>query len=174
MCKKTNIILLGFMGTGKTTVGRQVAQQLGKTFVDMDALIEEREDRTISSIFEKEGESHFRNLERTLVEELSEQSEQVIATGGGVILDTRNVATFSTTGIPICLLASPEAILRRVSVETHRPLLEGGDKANKILALLSARRTLYESMPQQVDTTDRSPAEVVAQVVALFRSESDA
>ncbi len=172
MRRKTNIILMGFMGTGKSTVGRLVAKRLGKVFVDMDDVIEARAGKAISVIFEQQGEPHFRNLERALVQELAVQSDLVIATGGGVVLDARNMDDFSAGGIPICLLASPKVILQRVGAEIHRPLLEGDDKAEKILAILASRRALYESIPQQVDTTKLSAEQVADRVVEIFEEVS--
>ena len=162
-----NITLIGFMGTGKTTVGKGVAEQLGMTFVDMDDVIEAREGRKISDIFETDGEPYFRQLERHLVLELSGKNNQVIATGGGVVLNPDNIRDYTMSGIVVCLTATPEVILERVAKESHRPLLEGDEKMNKILGILESRKDLYAAIPHQVDTTTLAISDVIDRVVAL-------
>ena len=162
-----NITLIGFMGTGKTTVGKGVAEQLGMTFVDMDDVIEAREGRKISDIFETDGEPYFRQLERHLVLELSGKNNQVIATGGGVVLNPDNIRDYTMSGIVVCLTATPEVILERVAKESHRPLLEGDEKMNKILGILESRKDLYAAIPHQVDTTALSPDEVMARIITM-------
>ena len=164
-----NIVLVGFMGTGKTTVGRLVAGRLGMSFVDMDQAIEERAGRKISEIFAAEGEPYFRELERDAVKELSAKAGLVIATGGGVVLNHDNISDFSRSGTVVCLIADPRVILDRVSNESHRPLLEGGEKARKILTLLESRRKLYDSIPNRIDTTSITPAQVAEKVLVLAR-----
>lgn len=165
---KKNIILVGFMGTGKTTVGRMVAERLGRPFLDMDTILEERAGKKISDIFAEDGEAHFRKLERDLVKELSRKQEQVIAPGGGIVLNPDNLHDFDQTGMVICLLAEPETILERVGKESHRPLLETGDKARAITDLLEKRQPLYNAIPQQIDTTHLSAAQVADRVIELF------
>lgn len=167
MKKMTNIVIFGFMGTGKTTVGQILAEKTGKIFLDMDKIIEKREKRPISAIFESDGEAFFRDLERNLVRELSEKEDQVIATGGGVVLNAENVSDFEKTGLVVCLMARPETILARVASQTHRPLLEEGDKARRIMDILAARKKLYESIPWTLWTDDLSSAEVAE---AIFRA----
>lgn len=165
-----NIILVGFMGTGKTTVGKILAQQLNKKFVDMDSLIEERAGKPISLIFSEDGEAHFRELERSLAQELAAMPNQVIAAGGGIVLNPDNIADFSRTGRVICLLASEEEILRRVSASADRPLLEKGDKLQSIKDLMAKRRPLYEAIHERVNTTGLTPREV-AEIVMLMLME---
>ena len=168
--KKTNLILVGFMGTGKSTAGRLLARRLSFSFVDMDQVIEEREGRPISAIFSQAGEPSFRRLERALVQELSARENLVIATGGGVVLNPENIRDFERTGVVVCLTAKPEVILRRVAAENHRPLLEGDDKARRIMDLLQQRRPLYEALPNRVDTAEHSPEEVVARVLDIWQT----
>lgn len=171
MTKTTrNIVLVGFMGTGKTTAGRQLAQRLGLEFVDMDKLIEERQGRPIATIFAEQGEPHFRTLERALVRDLAARDGQVIATGGGVVLNPDNVSDFSRSGLVVCLRASPETVMKRVSGETHRPLLEGDEKFKRIVKILSDRRALYGAIPHQVDTDALSPEQVVERILELYRA----
>ncbi len=163
-----NLVLVGFMGTGKSAVGRIVARRLKLEFVDMDARIEEQEGRTISDIFATEGEAHFRTIERAMVQELSGHEGLVIATGGGIVLNPDNIGDFSRTGVVICLHADPETILERVSRQAHRPLLEGDDKSREIRMLLEKRTTLYQSIPLGIDTTHQSARDVAEQAIALY------
>jgi len=165
---RRNIVLMGFMGTGKTTVGRMLAAKLGLRFVDMDAIIEERQGKPISRIFAEEGEPHFRALERALVQELSAQDGLVVATGGGVVLNRQNIDDYSRTGLVVCLSAAPGTILARVAQETHRPLLEGDEKARRIVTLLESRRALYASIPHQIDTNALTAEQVTAAIVKLY------
>lgn len=165
---KRNIVLIGFMGTGKSTVARAVATRLDRPYIDMDMLIEEREGMKISDIFAEKGEPYFRQLERTLTQELSQKENQVIAPGGGIVLNPENVSDFSRTGLVICLVADPETILHRIASDTHRPLLErDGDKMQHISDLLEKRRSLYEAIPLRIDTTRLSAREVADRVIAL-------
>jgi shikimate kinase len=165
---RTNIILVGFMGTGKTATARLVARRLERQLIDMDALIESREGLKVSAIFAEKGEPYFRERERELVLELAERRNLVIAAGGGVVINPENISHFNRTGVVICLKASPEAILRRVGAETHRPLLEGEDKARRIIEVLDSRRPLYDAIPHQVDTSHLTPDLAAARVIALY------
>ena len=148
-----NIVLFGFMGTGKTSVGKRVADDLGMKFVDMDHIIEEREGRAISDIFATDGEAYFRDLERELVKELSAADGMVIGTGGGVVLNADNVTDFSAKGLAVCINVDPEEILARLEHDGSRPLLAEGDKLEKIKSILAARKECYASVPLQVTTT---------------------
>jgi len=161
-----NIILIGFMGTGKTTIGRALADQLKRDFVDMDAELEACAGKPIPRIFAEDGEPEFRRMERNLVAELSRRSNLVIAAGGGVVLDPDNIRDFSATGHVICLKALPDEIIRRVSGSSHRPLLEQGDKGARIRKLLCQRQPLYDAIPCKVDTTGKAPAEILGLVLA--------
>ena len=134
MSNSRNIILVGFMGTGKTTVGQMLAARLGKSFVDMDKLIEERTSKSISAIFEHDGEAHFRELERKMAHELSLKDNIVVGAGGGIVLNPANIEAFNESGIVVCLTAAPEVIIERVSSDSHRPLLEDGEKRDQVLA----------------------------------------
>lgn len=158
------------MGTGKTTVGRILASQLKKKFIDMDDVLEERAGKAISLIFAEDGEPYFRNMERKLVQELAAGSNQIIAAGGGIVLNPDNIADFSRTGRVICLLASESEILRRVSGSSARPLLEQGDKLLNIKKIMEQRRPLYESIHDRVNTSGLTPEEV-AEVIMLMLKE---
>lgn len=168
LMKDANLVLVGFMGAGKTEAGRRAAVRLRRPFVDMDALIEARAGRSIADLFAREGEAYFRGLERDLVKELSRQSGLVIAAGGGVVLNPDNLRDLERRGIVVCLTASPEAILRRVAKQSHRPLLENGEKEQRIRALLEQRRPLYEGIARRIDTTGLTPDGVADRLVALL------
>jgi len=156
-----NIILAGFMGTGKTTVGKILARQRGLTFTDMDDCIVRRAGKSIPEIFAADGEPAFRAMERQVVIELSAQCGLVVATGGGVVLNPANVRDFSACGLLVCLTASPEVILERLRGDTGRPLLSSGDKGEKIRSLLASRQHLYESIPLKINT-DALSADMIA------------
>ncbi len=166
-------MLLGFMGTGKSVTARLLAQRLGRELVDMDDVIAQRAGKAITAIFAQDGEPHFRRLERALVQELSARRRLVIAAGGGVVLDPDNLRDFQHSGLVVCLTAAPAVILRRVAAATHRPLLEGGDKEQKLLALLAARQPLYDSIPHRLDTSDLAPEAVADRILALAAGELD-
>jgi 3-dehydroquinate synthase len=162
-----NLILTGFMGTGKTAVGRALARRLGRAFVDMDAIIEERAGEPIARIFAEEGEAAFRRMEADLCRELAAQQGLVIATGGGALLPEDNLAMVRASGPVICLTASPEAILRRLANGGDRPLLNAHDRRARIAALLAERAEAYGRIPLQIDTTGLSVKEVAYRILAL-------
>jgi dihydroorotase len=164
-----NIVLMGFMGTGKSTVGKKLAAQLGMTFLDMDTLIEERAGKPIPKIFEEDGEPHFRTLERAVARELSQRSGLVIACGGGVVLNPDNIRDYSQTGRVVCLTATPETILERTSRARNRPLLEEPDRLKRILDLLEQRRHLYAAIPHQIDTTTLPTGRVVEAILKMIQ-----
>jgi len=162
-----NIVLFGFMGTGKTRVGKDLAHKLDMTFVDMDDLIVGRAGKPIPEIFADDGENHFRALERQVVIDLSKQSGLVIATGGGVIKNPENVNDLGRDGLEVCLSATPEVILGRVEHDTNRPLLNTDDRLVTIQTLLDSRQHLYDSIPNQIDTSELSVDEVVERISAM-------
>jgi shikimate kinase len=163
-----NIVLVGFMGTGKTAVGQVLAKRLARPLVDMDATLEQRAGKTIADLFAQDGEPHFRMLERALVRELAVRDGLVIAAGGGVVLNPDNLRDFARTGLVVCLTAPPEEILRRVGQQTHRPLLEGSDKGQSVRELLARRQPLYEAVPQRIDTTRLTPEAVADEILRRF------
>jgi len=169
--KKQNIILIGFMGTGKTVTGRALAERTGMELVDMDAQIELRAGKTIPEIFAESGEPGFRVLERNLVKELSTRNGLIISTGGGIVLNPDNLADFEKTGLVICLTASPETIFQRLEKDTTRPLLSG-DKKKQIAALLEKRQPLYAAIVHQINSDDLGPAERAAAILDLYALES--
>ncbi len=162
-----NIVLIGFMGTGKTAVGRRVAARLGRPFIDTDALIEARAGRSIARIFAEDGEEAFRRLEAEVVAEASARSGAVIATGGGVVLRPENMARLRRSGVIVALRAQPQAILARVGAGGgDRPLL-GNDPEARVRRLLVERDPLYRDAALVVDTTSLTLDEVAARVLAF-------
>ena len=165
-----NIVLVGFMGSGKTTVGKLMAEQTGMPLLDMDSIIQERAGKTINEIFADEGEAHFRALERSLVQELAETEGNIISTGGGIVLNPENIRDFEKTGLVVCLLVDAETVLDRVRHDTSRPLL-AGDKAAKILELLERRKSRYESITHKIETSGRpSPEPTAQEIIKLYHS----
>ncbi|GIV84134.1 MAG: shikimate kinase [Candidatus Roseilinea sp.] len=168
-----NLILAGFMGTGKSTVGRLCAQQLGLPFVDTDEEISQREGMPIPAIFASRGEGYFRARERALVAELSARRNCVIATGGGMIVDDDNRAALLRSGVGVCLTATPEVIAQRVgsAAAAERPMLHSDDVIARITQLLRERAPKYAQLHYSVDTAQRAPDEVAALVCEAYRRE---
>jgi len=163
-----NLALIGFMGAGKSSVGRLVADLLHFAYLDTDHVIEARAGKTISEIFEQEGEPAFREWERRIVEELTHRTKTVIGTGGGLPVNEANLASLKTHALVVCLWASPETIYQRVRGHDHRPLLKEADPLKKIRQLLSVREPYYRQADVLVSTELRSLREVAAQVVHQF------
>ena len=157
------------MGTGKSSVGRLVADALHFTFLDTDDVIEARAGKRITDIFAQAGEPAFRQLECGLVEELTRRNRTVISTGGGLPINPANLASLKTHALVICLWASPEKILERVRHQTHRPLLHDPDPLAKIRSLLAAREPFYRQADVLVNTEMRSVKDVAQQVIHQFR-----
>ncbi len=164
-----NIALIGFMGTGKSATGRLIAADLKMKFIDMDSTIENREQRRISEIFEKDGEPYFRNLERNLITELSANSGLVISCGGGIVLNPDNISDLEKSGLVACLSATPETILERVKNDTNRPLLAVADKLGKIRELLAKRQHLYDAIPCQVKTDSKTIRQVADEIISAYK-----
>lgn len=166
--KIQNIALIGFMGTGKSSVGRLVAEHLHFIFVDTDELIETRVHKSVSEIFATEGEARFREYERQVVAELAERTRTVISTGGGLGANPEHVASLKQHALVVCLWASPDKIWERVRHQTHRPLLQEADPQAKIRQLLSARESCYKQADVLLNTEVRSLKEVAAQLLHQF------
>ena len=166
-----NLALIGFMGAGKTSVGRLAAEQLHFDYLDTDELIVSRTGRSIAEIFKTDGEPSFRAIERQVVEELTTRTKTLIATGGGLPVNPANLASLKTHALVVCLWASPEKIWERVRNQTHRPLLHDPDPQKKIRDLLAAREQFYKQADVLVNTDIRSPREVAQHVVHQFRLE---
>lgn len=165
-----NIVLVGFMGTGKTTIAAKLANQLKLTYVSTDSLIEKREKRTINEIFTKEGEDYFRDVESKVVRELSGKEGLVIDTGGGVVIREENLVSLKSNGIVICLTADEDVVMERTKKYKHRPLLNVEDPKLKIKALLAKRTPLYAKADHCIDTGKLTVRQVVEKVVEIVAS----
>src|SRR5688572_30438483 len=138
-----NISIIGFMGTGESSMGRLVATQLHFDFVDTDELIESRAGRSIAEIFAQAGETAFRNIEKQVVADLARMQRTVFATGGGLAAQPDNLASLKEHSLVVCLWASPDVIWERVRHQNHRPLLNDPDPMGRIRQLLSVREPFY-------------------------------
>jgi shikimate kinase len=164
-----NIVLIGFMGTGKSTVGSRLAQRLKRKFVDMDREIERVVGMTVSDIFKRYGEIRFRSEEKLMVQKLARESGLVIAAGGGVVLDQGNIDTLSRNGIIIWLEATPNEIFERVNRKKGtRPLLKKDLKLEDIEEMLKARESLYARADYRVSTSGKSPEEVTNEIIEVL------
>lgn len=160
-----SIVITGFMATGKSTVGRRLAQRLGRRFVDTDQLVEERANASVAEIFEHEGEAGFRARERDAVAAACAQSDVVIAIGGGALTDPDNRTLLQAAGPLVCLEASAEEILKRVGDASSRPLLASvPDRLQRIRDLQAAREPIYRLATHRVDTTGLGLDDVVERV----------
>jgi shikimate kinase len=161
-----NIILTGFMGTGKSTVGQLVAAELNREFVDMDTLIEQREDRPIRQIFAESGEGYFRQLEADLCRELAEPKGLVIATGGGALVAEANLRVMESGSLVICLDCDPAVLWQRIGQSEHRPMLATQDETRfaRLAALLEQRAPAYGRIKHHLDVTHLSPEEAAKQI----------
>ena len=139
-----NIFLVGFMGTGKSTIARRMKQKYRMEIIEMDELIEEREGMKIPELFQTYGEEYFRNLETELLSEIQAKENLVVSCGGGVVLREENVRKMKECGMVVLLTASPQTILKRVRNNNRRPLLEGKKTIEEIGKLMEARREAYE------------------------------
>ncbi len=162
--RQPNIILTGFMGTGKSTVGRLIADKSSRSFIDTDELIIKQSGLTVSEIFSKKGEGHFRKLERQIAYDLENVDSSVIATGGRMLLDPLNALLLSSMGLIFCLTAPPEEIFQRLKFAGERPLLKGSDPREQIDLLLKSRESAYQQF-QQVHTGDAAPEEVASEII---------
>jgi shikimate kinase len=167
---RENIVLIGFMGSGKSSIGRLVAAQLRFRFVDTDALIVRRAGREIAEIFQQEGEEHFRDLETAAVESIARSEHCVIATGGGAVLRVQNRRLLRALGWVVLLTASEEVIFQRVSRNAKRPLLQTENPREAVAKLFAARQPVYAAAAQwTLDTSALTHGEAAAAVIAEAR-----
>jgi shikimate kinase len=164
--QEKNIVLTGFMGTGKTTVGLRLAELMKRRFVDSDNVIVERAGLSIPQIFARDGEAGFRALEKEVCGDLAAQHDLVIATGGGMLVEPDNRARMLATGFVVCLEARPDVIRNRLALSEDRPL------AGNWEALLEKRRAAYAAIPTHVDTSDKTPERVAQEIIQRWNSES--
>ena len=167
-----NVVLIGFMGTGKTSVGRLLAGRLGCAFHDLDKKIEEQHGMSIPAMFAEHGEPYFRAREKEAVRAAAGRTNLIIATGGGTVKDAENMALLRQNGILVALTADVDTILQRTASRGARPVLDqadAGDRRAAVERLLEERRRLYEGADITVDTSGRSPLEVAEYIVQATR-----
>lgn len=172
---KTSIALIGFMGVGKTVVGKALSGQLGKEFVELDALIERKAGKTIPAIFREDGETAFRELEIEITRDVSRKKNAVIACGGGVVLNQINIDRLRQENRIVCLTASPEIIIKRTSPRVGaRPLLDVADRALEVTKLLKIREPFYQRAADIIiNTSNQSLGRVVAEIISRVEKHED-
>lgn len=166
-----NIVLIGFMGTGKTVVGRRLATRLKRKFIDTDLAIEELTGKTIAEIFRKDGIIRFRSEEKLLSKRLANTEDLVISTGGGMVLDVENVDHLKKNGVLVCLTAEPEIIYQRVKNKRNRPLLKKGYIKETVFKLFNERKGMYDVAEYKVDTGKYSLSETLEKIISFLREK---
>jgi len=169
MQMKKNIALVGFMGAGKTVVGKALARHLGMIFVDSDESIVEKERRSINDIFAKDGEPYFRKVEKEVIKEISQRDGLVIACGGGVVLDKDNMSNLHRNGVVIYLQTSADVIFERTKNYDHRPLLNVENPKKQIEDILKTRAPFYSQAEYTIDTSKLTIDEVVNKILEILR-----
>lgn len=160
-----NIYLVGFMGTGKTTVGKILATKLKLQFMEMDEVIEKEEARPITEIFATKGEPYFRKIESNLLKKISTEMNLVVSCGGGLICNKENLKLLKRTGTVFNLAAAAKTIYERTKKYSHRPLLNVDDPTKKIDQLIQKRNQYYNKAHHTIDTTEISPDEVADKII---------
>jgi len=166
-----NIVLIGFMGTGKTTIATKVASELDMEYVSIDDIIVKREKRTINEMFTKSGEDHFRDIESSVVREVSARDGLVIDTGGGVVLREENIENLKSGGTVICLTAAPEVIYERTKKYKHRPLLNVEDPKLKIRELMTRRQECYQKADHVIDTGELTINQAIKKIIDIMKGQ---
>ncbi len=159
------------MGTGKTTIGRSVAQRLKYRLLDSDHEIERQEGKSIPEIFAQEGQAHFRQLERAFIETGHPTERCVVACGGGLVVQPGMLDLLKSRGVLVCLHASLETILKRTSANRNRPLLDVEDPMERIRALYQEREPVYKRAGAVILTDHRPTSDIVAHVMRVYRRE---
>jgi len=166
-----NIVLTGFMGTGKTAVGRHLANELHISFVDVDMTIAKKAGKSIKEIFTSQGEAAFREIEASVLAEVTGQDKTVIATGGGALMAPKNREILQKNGILVCLTAKMGTLLERLKDDPTRPLLAGENLEHKIARLMKERQDIYNLCPVQVDTDGKTIAQVSKEIIEKVRPQ---
>lgn len=170
----TNLVLIGFMGSGKSSIGKRLANRLGREFLDSDELTSSRAGKTISEIFQTEGEEHFRKLETEELRRLTGSSGIVLATGGGSILREMNRALLRTIGTVLWLHADPEILFERATRNRRRPLLEVENPRGTFRTLLESRLSLYEQTASlTIDASGLSHEQTVERIIRALEARGN-
>jgi shikimate kinase len=165
-----NIALIGFMAVGKSAIGRNLARKLRRRFVDLDRLLEKAEELKVAEIFSQKGEAYFRQLEKRTLAAVLQADGQVVATGGGVVMDDDNLNLLREKSLLICLSASVDALLARAGNDAKRPLLKGANRRARIEGLLRQREARYAQAHMTIDTSDSTIDEVVEKILCELGS----
>lgn len=174
MSDRANIILIGFMGTGKTAIGKRLAHALGRHFIDTDKEIEKVTGMSIAQLFNKHGEIRFRSEEKIAIKKACASTNAVIATGGGAVMDVDNIKIMKNSGRIICLTARPEVIQNRIKRKDNRPLLHRDKSIKKISELLNQREVFYKQAAEAFfDTSDEEHEKVVERILYLLRGSTN-
>ncbi|MCW2277307.1 shikimate kinase [Heliophilum fasciatum] len=168
-CSSGNVVLIGFMGTGKSSVGRRLAARLGFRYLDTDQEIERVTGMSIVEIFTHHGEARFRAEEHEMAKTLGALRGQVVATGGGIVLNPDNLTVLREQGLIIALTARPDVVWQRVAHRTHRPLINQSITVEEIAAMMERRMPYYQSADVTIDTSDKTVREIVDQLVDYLR-----
>jgi len=160
-----NIVLTGFMGTGKTAVGKELARILDMKIIDVDTEIEASEQTTINEIFAQFGEPGFREIETAMIKKIAAGKNLIISTGGGAVLQQENMDTLRSNGVIICLTALPGTILNRTGTSNDRPLLKVENPLDKIKQLLNFRKPFYEKADIMIDTEGKTPLQIAEEII---------
>jgi shikimate kinase len=166
-----NIVLTGFMGTGKTEVGRELARLLDMKLIDVDTEIEKSQKMAINEIFKHFGEPWFRQIETEMIKKVSGDKNIIISAGGGAVLKQENMDTLRKDGIIVCLTATPETILKRTSNNRGRPLLLVENPLERIKELLNFRKPFYEKADVMIDTEGKTPLQIVEEIMEKVKDK---
>lgn len=168
-----NIYLVGFMGSGKSVVGKLLAKKLGRKFLDLDSLIEHKVGKKISDIFSQDGEAFFRTLEKEVVRDVVRKQALVVACGGGVVADKENLDMLKKSGVVVCLTVRPEVVYKRCKDTCARPLLNVAEPQKDIERLLALRTPFYAQAHFSVDTSDITPEEAALEIIKKIETLDD-
>jgi shikimate kinase len=168
-----NIYLVGFMGTGKTTVGKFLARKMRREFIEMDRTIEKNEKQTIRNIFKAKGETYFRKLENKLLKKVSRKNKLVISCGGGVICNKENAEIMRNTGIIVNLTAPASVIWERIKKTKRRPLLDVANPLKRIQQLLRYRKPYYRKAHYFINTKNKTPQKIANEIIFIFCGEKN-
>jgi shikimate kinase len=170
--KYMNIVLTGFMGTGKTAIGKKLSIKLGYIYIDTDTIIESDQRMSIKDIFSKHGEPFFRDIETCVIIRVSNLDDHIISTGGGAVLREQNISVLRKNGIIINLYASPETILERIKHNTNRPLLNKPDPMSEIRKLLESRESYYADSDFRVNTDNLTKDEIADKIILFLEQRT--
>jgi shikimate kinase len=165
-----NVVLIGLMGSGKTTVGKLLAQDLDKDFIDTDELIENQLQKSINDVFQLDGEQYFRKVESEIIKKVSLTTNKVISTGGGSVENVDNLDNLKGNGIVFYLKTSPEELFNRIKNDTNRPLLKNDDPLDILKKLLAKREEFYNLADFIIDTSGKQICEIVNEIKENYKN----